>query len=216
MTGINGFRSIANASEAYDGTELGLINKAGEYVSAAYPGDDFLGAWAKCHRKDRKIPAEGVAMLAEYDKKFGVWKQMRRVMIMKCAESIALRAAFPQQLNGLYTQEEMPPNHSEATLGEISECQEPESRTVKDPRAHRIITKCRFSGVAVGQIDAVDLHWINDVLAEDSKRERLHPLDLMALEMFRLNASAPVVSEAPLAETVKEQLGLVTNNNEDK
>lgn len=113
MTGINGFTAIANNSEAFDGVEVGLVGKAGEYLPLTYPGNDFIGAWAKVHRKDRKFPSEGVAMLAEYDKGQGNWKSMKRVMITKCAESIALRKAFPQQMNGLYTQEEMPAEYSE-------------------------------------------------------------------------------------------------------
>lgn len=108
MTGINGFYSIANNSQSYDGIEVGLVGKDGEYLQLTYPGHDFIGAWAKVYRKDRRIPTEGVAMLAEYDKGHGNWKSMRRIMITKCAESIALRKAFPQELNGLYTQEEMP------------------------------------------------------------------------------------------------------------
>jgi phage recombination protein Bet len=108
MTGINGFYTIANNVPEYDGIEIGLVGPDGAYLPQTYPKQDFIGAWAKVYRKDRKIASEGVAMLGEYDKNYGNWKTMRRVMIAKCAESIALRKAFPQQLNGLYTSEEMP------------------------------------------------------------------------------------------------------------
>lgn len=120
MTGIQGFRTIANANPSYDGIQIGLIGKDGDLLHASYPKDDYVGAWAKCHRKDRAYPAEGIAMLRDYDKSVGNWKVMRRVMIMKCAESVALRQAFPQQLNGLYTPDEMPPEfgekHNEVTV----------------------------------------------------------------------------------------------------
>jgi RecT family len=118
MTGINGFHAIANANEAYDGMESGLIDQEGSYVTQAYPKNDFIGAWCKVYRKDRRMPLEGVAMLNEYDKNQGNWQKMKRVMIMKCAESVALRKAFPQQLNGLYTAEEMPTEYS-ATVADV-------------------------------------------------------------------------------------------------
>lgn len=115
MTGINGFMTIANSHPQYDGMEVGLIDEAGEYKPMTFTGK-FVGAWAKVHRKDRKFPAEAAAMLKEYKKGTPIWTQMERVMIAKCAKSVAIREAFPQELNGLYTQEEMPVEYSVAPI----------------------------------------------------------------------------------------------------
>ena len=112
MTGAQGFFTIANRHPEYDGIESGLIDPNGDYKPLAYPKNDFIGAWARVYRKDRKMPTEGIAMVSEYQKPTPIWKQMTRVMILKCAESIALRKAFPQEMNGLYTSEEMPQNYS--------------------------------------------------------------------------------------------------------
>ena len=90
----------------------GLINAPGEWVKTV-PDNSFIGAWCRVYRKDRRIPMEGEALLADYAKGFGLWKTAPRIMIKKVAESIALRKAFPQELNGLYTREEMPGEYSQ-------------------------------------------------------------------------------------------------------
>jgi phage recombination protein Bet len=110
MTGINGFWTLANSFAEFDGAEGGLIDTEGNWVKSV-PNGNFIGAWCRVYRKDRRIAMEGEAMLADYSKAFGLWKTAPRIMIRKVAESIALRKAFPQQLNGLYTAEEMPESY---------------------------------------------------------------------------------------------------------
>lgn len=108
MTSAAGLFTIANSNPVFDGFESGLVGPDGELVSGAYPKDDYIGAWCRVHRKDRKVPTEAIAMLSEYDKNQGNWKTMRRTMIIKCAESVGMRKTFPQELNGIYSSEEMP------------------------------------------------------------------------------------------------------------
>jgi phage recombination protein Bet len=110
MTGINGFWTLANSFAEFDGAEGGLIDTEGNWVKSV-PNGNFIGAWCRVYRKDRRIAMEGEAMLSDYSKAFGLWKTAPRIMIRKVAESIALRKAFPQQLNGLYTAEEMPESY---------------------------------------------------------------------------------------------------------
>jgi phage recombination protein Bet len=104
MTGINGFLAIANNHPEFDGMEVEV-------------DDDTKPTKATCkvYRKDRKFPAVGVALMREYGKDSPVWKQMPRVMLTKVAKSIAIREAFPQELNGLYTVEEMPSGYNVPT-----------------------------------------------------------------------------------------------------
>lgn len=103
MTGVNGFVAIANSHPQFDGIETEVER-----------GKDGLPikAVAKVWRKDRKLPSVAEALWVEYYKPNsnghkGTWEQMPSVMLAKCAKSLALREAFPQELNGLNTQEEM-------------------------------------------------------------------------------------------------------------
>lgn len=115
MTGINGYWQIANRHPQFDGAETGMIDANGEFVKSV-PDNSFVGAWCRVHRKDRKIPMEGEAFLVDYKKNTPIWSQTPRIMIKKVAESIALRKAFPQELNGTYTEEEMPASYSVAEV----------------------------------------------------------------------------------------------------
>lgn len=113
QVGIDGFRTIADRTGKYDGqdeAEFGPLNQNG------FP------QWArvKVYRKDWARPSVGVAYWEEFvqtTKEGGVvrmWRTMPRVMLSKCAESIALRKAFPEDLSGLYTPEEMGQTENEA------------------------------------------------------------------------------------------------------
>ena len=102
MTGINGFLSIANNHPQFDGMTVKIDEQDGKLISAT----------CTVYRKDRKYPSEATVYYSEYAKNSPIWKQMPRMMLQKVAKSVALREAFPQELNGVYTQEEMPPEYS--------------------------------------------------------------------------------------------------------
>jgi len=103
LTGINGYYEIANRHPAFDGIEVEVVED----------GKQIIKAVARVYRKDRSRPAVAEAYMAEYGKSYGNWKTMPRLMLSKCAESMALRKSFPQELNGTYTDAEMPREYSE-------------------------------------------------------------------------------------------------------
>jgi phage recombination protein Bet len=56
----------------------------------------------------QRFPYTATARWAEYcPDNAPMWKRMPHTMLGKCAEALALRKAFPQQLAGLYSREEM-------------------------------------------------------------------------------------------------------------
>lgn len=102
QTGIDGYRLIAERTGRYaPGPETTYeIDKDGRVVCAtAYIKKQTAdGTWHTISSS---------AYMEEYGQKTGMWSKMPRTMLSKVAESIALRKAFPAEMSGTYTEEEM-------------------------------------------------------------------------------------------------------------
>jgi phage recombination protein Bet len=106
QTSIDGFRVVAERSGSYGGQDEPVFNEVdGKIISCKVTVYRFRG--------DVRYPAAvGLAYWDEYvqTNKYGpspMWKKMPHTMISKVAEALALRKAYPQDLSGLYTSDEM-------------------------------------------------------------------------------------------------------------
>lgn len=107
QTGIDGYRSIAERSGKYGGSEDATFTFAKENdktpASATVKVLKLMG--------DKIIEIKATAFWEEFfpsnEKLAFMWKKMPKLMLAKCAEALALRKAFPNVLSGIYTHEEM-------------------------------------------------------------------------------------------------------------
>lgn len=112
QTGIDGYRLIADRTNRY---------APGDIVIRGVPPDMEATASVKKLVEGTWHEIKASAYWTEYcqtDKDgnpMGLWAKMPRLMLSKCAEALALRRAFPAELSGVYTHEEMAQADSEPT-----------------------------------------------------------------------------------------------------
>ena len=108
MVGIDGFRIIAERSGVYAGQQgPWWCGDDGKWVDVWVDGKPPLAARVGILRSDFAEPLYAVARLSSYSTGQNLWKKMPELMIAKVAEALALRRAFPHDLSGLYTADEM-------------------------------------------------------------------------------------------------------------
>lgn len=105
IVSIDGFRSLAARTGLYGGQD--------EPIYTYDKNERLVSCKIAVYRKDFDRPTVAVAHLSEYvqysyDGSVNkTWAKSPHIMLAKCAEALALRKAFPDELGGLHEESEM-------------------------------------------------------------------------------------------------------------
>lgn len=102
QTSIDGYRAIADRTGAYAGSDDAIFTEGKD----GKPATATVTVWKFV--QGTRCPFTATARWAEYvQEQSPMWGKMPHTLLAKCAESLALRKAFPAQLSGVYTDSEM-------------------------------------------------------------------------------------------------------------
>lgn len=105
---IDGARLVAERSKQYQGqTPVEWTADGVTWTQVWLSKDNPAAARVGVYRAGFQAPLYAVATWDAYNAGTPIWKKMPALMLGKCAEMLALRKAFPQDLSGLYSSEEM-------------------------------------------------------------------------------------------------------------
>lgn len=131
---IDGFRLIAQRSKEYKGQDgPHWCGPDGKWVDVWTKAETPIAARVGVMRTGFEKPLYAVAKFDAYAQRNKdrsltfMWAKMPDLMIAKCAESLALRKAFPQELGGLYSDSEMEQQDNEPQKKETKQ-------TLKEPK----------------------------------------------------------------------------------
>lgn len=108
QAGIDGLRSIAERSNELDGSATYWIGdtEGSQWTDVWLGNKPPAAAKTIIYRKGCSHSFVGVARYADYAGQ-GLWSKMPSAMLAKCSEALALRKAFPADMSGVYTVDEM-------------------------------------------------------------------------------------------------------------
>lgn len=158
ITGKEAFTKRAYRNPKFRGMEAGITVISNGAMqrrdgSLLLQGEELVGGWCKVHVDGYAAPMFDEVSMAEYSTGKSNWARIPATMIRKVAITHALREAFPEDLGGLYGEEEMSrtveqPQKDEPLLAQVVVADPPEpQRPQRLETLRRLFAEAKSLGI---------------------------------------------------------------------
>lgn len=156
ITGIDGYRTLAVRTGQYAGNDDPVFDNEDRPTKATVTVYRLVGgvrcAFSATARWDQYYPGDAIGFM---------WNKMPHLMLGKCAEALALRKAFPEELSGLYVKEEMDQAGPPMVLDAVAE---PTRAPETDPAADHNWRPAKPSRPGYDPEDPAKVAWLEKAL----------------------------------------------------
>lgn len=220
IVGKDVFIKRASEHPNFNGMKAGIVvlDKKGDIKeregALKLPGEELVGGWCEVHLKDKDFPVKSIVSFEEYAQKTkagtlnSMWSTKGATMIRKVAQSQALREAFPNELRGLYQQEEMGVNNKlpekEVKVGYATTAQKQgimklaSLKGIYDYNNPKDISKmesfCESNGFNLKELKREEVDEVLDLLSNYEPKEKIIDADFREIE--EIDTDKEVVQES--------------------
>ena len=220
IVGKDVFIKRASEHPNFNGMKAGIVvlDKKGDIKeregALKLPGEELVGGWCEVHLKDKDFPVKSIVSFEEYAQKTkagtlnSMWSTKGATMIRKVAQSQALREAFPNELRGLYQQEEMGVNNKlpekEVKVGYATTAQKQgimklaSLKGLYDYNNPKDISKmenfCESNGFNLKELKHEEVDEVLDLLSNYEPKEKIIDADFREIE--EIDTDKEVVQES--------------------